>query len=161
MIDGTLAAVSAPPRRRLSIIALSSGFALTGAGTVMLGVLLPTLSLRWGLRDDQAGLLLFLQFVAFRTGRDCHGTESHPLNGDRIRVAGSNAKCARARWRACGLFGIFLLWPGPRNGDDIDQPAVFRSMGRRSRCQTGVAELCLVGRSYGRSGLLSAISSSG
>ena len=68
MIDGTLAAVSAPPRRRLSIIALSSGFALTGAGTVMLGVLLPTLSLRWGLRDDQAGLLLFLQFVASGLG---------------------------------------------------------------------------------------------
>ena len=68
MIDGTLAAVSAPTRRRFSIIALSSGFALTGAGTVMLGVLLPTLSLRWGLRDDQAGLLLFLQFVASGLG---------------------------------------------------------------------------------------------
>lgn len=34
----------------------------------MLGVLLPTLSLRWGLRDDQAGLLLFLQFVASGLG---------------------------------------------------------------------------------------------
>jgi fucose permease len=68
MIEGTLAAVSTPTRRRFSIIALSSGFALTGAGTVMLGVLLPTLSLRWGLRDDQAGLLLFLQFVASGMG---------------------------------------------------------------------------------------------
>jgi len=41
---------------------------LAGAGTVMLGVLLPTLSLRWGLRDDQAGLLLFLQFVGSGMG---------------------------------------------------------------------------------------------
>ena len=34
----------------------------------MLGVLLPTLSLRWGLRDDQAGLLLFVQFVGSGLG---------------------------------------------------------------------------------------------
>ncbi len=34
----------------------------------MLGVLLPTLSQRWGLRDDQAGLLLFLQFAASGLG---------------------------------------------------------------------------------------------
>jgi FHS family glucose/mannose:H+ symporter-like MFS transporter len=34
----------------------------------MLGVLLPTFSLRWGLRDDQAGLLLFLQFFASGLG---------------------------------------------------------------------------------------------
>jgi MFS transporter, FHS family, glucose/mannose:H+ symporter len=34
----------------------------------MLGVLLPALSLRWGLRDDQAGLLLFLQFFASGLG---------------------------------------------------------------------------------------------
>jgi MFS family permease len=47
---------------------LSAGFSLTGAGTVMLGVLLPTFSLKWGLRDDQAGLLLFLQFFASGLG---------------------------------------------------------------------------------------------
>jgi MFS family permease len=34
----------------------------------MLGVLLPTVSQRWGLRDDQAGLLLFLQFFASGLG---------------------------------------------------------------------------------------------
>jgi MFS transporter, FHS family, glucose/mannose:H+ symporter len=34
----------------------------------MLGVLLPVLSQRWGLRDDQAGLLLFLQFFASGLG---------------------------------------------------------------------------------------------
>jgi MFS transporter, FHS family, glucose/mannose:H+ symporter len=52
----------------MSMIVLSAGSALTGAGTVMLGVLLPALSLRWGLRDDQAGLLLFLQFFASGLG---------------------------------------------------------------------------------------------
>ncbi len=47
---------------------LSAGFSLTGAGTVMLAVLLPTFSLKWGLRDDQAGFLLFLQFFASGIG---------------------------------------------------------------------------------------------
>jgi fucose permease len=68
MLDGTLATTTVPSRRTFSTIALSAGFALAGAGTVMLGVLLPTLSLRWGLRDDQAGLLLFLQFVGSGMG---------------------------------------------------------------------------------------------
>jgi len=47
---------------------LSAGISLTGAGTVMLGVLLPALSQQWGLRDDQVGLLLFLQFFASGLG---------------------------------------------------------------------------------------------
>jgi fucose permease len=68
MFDGTLVTTTVPSRRTFSTIALSAGFALAGAGTVMLGVLLPTLSLRWGLRDDQAGLLLFLQFVGSGMG---------------------------------------------------------------------------------------------
>lgn len=34
----------------------------------MLGVILPALSQRWGLRDDQAGLLLFLQFFGSGLG---------------------------------------------------------------------------------------------
>ncbi|MGA3129543.1 MAG: MFS transporter [Terracidiphilus sp.] len=68
MIDETTTATVVPTQRTSSTIALSAGFALTGAGTVMMGVLLPVLSLRWGLRDDQAGLLLFLQFVACALG---------------------------------------------------------------------------------------------
>ncbi len=66
--DGSVATITGPAQRSFSTIALSAGFVLTGAGTVMLGVLLPTLSRRWGLRDDQAGLLLFLQFVASGMG---------------------------------------------------------------------------------------------
>jgi fucose permease len=54
--------------RSISTAVLSAGFSLTGAGIVMLGVLLPTLSHRWALRDDQAGALLFLQFFASGLG---------------------------------------------------------------------------------------------
>ncbi|HZP07233.1 MAG TPA: MFS transporter [Terracidiphilus sp.] len=55
-------------RRLSSILILSTGFSLTGTGTVMLGVLLPTLSQQWSLRDDTAGLLLFLQFFGSALG---------------------------------------------------------------------------------------------
>lgn len=68
MIDGTIATATGTTRRTLSTVALSAGSMLTGTGTVMLGVLLPTLSMKWGLRDDQAGLLLFLQFVGSSLG---------------------------------------------------------------------------------------------
>jgi len=62
-------------RRTLSSLVLGTGFGLTGAGTVMLGVMLPALAQIWGLRDDSSGLLFFLQFVgsslgAILTGRN-------------------------------------------------------------------------------------------
>jgi len=59
---------SSPLLNRASTIVLSVGSSLTGAGTVMLGVILPALSQRWGLRDDQAGFLMFLQFFASGLG---------------------------------------------------------------------------------------------
>ena len=68
MVDANSSVTVQPAPRALSTAMLSAGFSLTGAGTVMLGVLLPTFSLRWGLRDDQAGLLLFLQFFASGLG---------------------------------------------------------------------------------------------
>jgi MFS transporter, FHS family, glucose/mannose:H+ symporter len=55
-------------RKTASVLVLSAGSSLSGAGTVLLGVILPALSQRWGLRDDQAGLLLFLQFFASGLG---------------------------------------------------------------------------------------------
>jgi len=57
-----------PGRRTVSSLVLTAGFGLTGAGTVMLGVLLPALAQRWGMRDDAAGLLLFLQFLGSSVG---------------------------------------------------------------------------------------------
>lgn len=55
-------------RWNLSGIVLGSGFALTGSATVMLGVLLPTLAQKWGMRDDLSGFLLFLQFLGSSLG---------------------------------------------------------------------------------------------
>ena len=65
----------APRRWTVSSLVLCTGFSLTGAGTIMLGVLLPALSQKWDLRDDKAGFLLFLQFLgslfgALLTGAD-------------------------------------------------------------------------------------------
>jgi FHS family glucose/mannose:H+ symporter-like MFS transporter len=62
-----------PPRRTISGFVLSLGFSLTGAATVMLGVLLPVLSRRWALSDETAGLLLFLQFLGSALGAVCTG----------------------------------------------------------------------------------------
>lgn len=62
-------------RSAASALVLTIGFSLTGAGTLTLGVLLPVLSRKWGLADNNAGLLLFLQFIgstlgAIFTGKD-------------------------------------------------------------------------------------------
>ncbi|HEX4756447.1 MAG TPA: MFS transporter, partial [Terracidiphilus sp.] len=68
-MNQVIPALQAPSERRtLSSLVLGTGFALTGAGTVMLGVLLPVLAQQWGLRDDEAGLLFFLQFVGSSLG---------------------------------------------------------------------------------------------
>lgn len=69
------AAKSAPDRYFLSSAVLGAGFSITGVGTLMLGILLPVLAAKWGLRDSQSGLLLFLQFLgsslgAVFTGKD-------------------------------------------------------------------------------------------
>jgi FHS family glucose/mannose:H+ symporter-like MFS transporter len=47
---------------------LHLGFALTGAGTVLLGAVLPRLSTQWHLRDKDAGLLLLVQFATSASG---------------------------------------------------------------------------------------------
>jgi len=59
--------------RRLSNLMLCAGFSLTGAGTVLLGVLMPVLSAQWGLRDSTAGFLFFLQFLGCSLGAVCTG----------------------------------------------------------------------------------------
>ena len=69
MTKQTEPAVGASERRRtVSSLVLGVGFGLTGAGTVMLGVLLPSLSQAWVLRDDTAGFLFFLQFLGSSAG---------------------------------------------------------------------------------------------
>jgi FHS family glucose/mannose:H+ symporter-like MFS transporter len=55
-------------RLRLLEPLLHLGFALTGAGTVLLGSILPRLSASWHLRDKDAGLLLLVQFATSASG---------------------------------------------------------------------------------------------
>lgn len=52
----------------LAELLLHVGFAGTGMGTVLLGSILPRLSLQWRLRDKDAGLLLMVQFAASALG---------------------------------------------------------------------------------------------
>lgn len=68
MSDRIWSAPGSHARQTLSGWILGTGFSLTGTGTVMLGVLLPIFSERWGLHDDTAGLLLFLQFLGSAMG---------------------------------------------------------------------------------------------
>jgi fucose permease len=96
-------------RRTVSSLVLGLGFALTGAGTVMLGVLLPSLSQKWGLRDDAAGFLFFLQFLGSSAGALLTGT-----NRIRSLAAGYGLlvvmACALAFAAPRMAFPIFLLF---------------------------------------------------
>lgn len=49
-------------RPRPTAALMHFAFVLTGLGTAMLGPILPLLTHRWGLRDEQSGLLLMAQF---------------------------------------------------------------------------------------------------
>jgi FHS family glucose/mannose:H+ symporter-like MFS transporter len=66
-------AKASPGRWTVSSLVLGVGFCFTGAGTVMLGVILPVLSQKWGLRDDAAGFLFFLQFLGSSLGAILNG----------------------------------------------------------------------------------------
>ena len=55
-------------RLRLLGPLLHLGIALTGVGTVLLGCILPRLSVQWHLRDKDAGLLLMVQFATAASG---------------------------------------------------------------------------------------------
>jgi MFS transporter, FHS family, glucose/mannose:H+ symporter len=61
--NGHSAAIRRPFAQALEPL-LHLGFALTGAGTVLLGSILPHLAQEWRLRDKDAGLLLLVQFAA-------------------------------------------------------------------------------------------------
>jgi MFS transporter, FHS family, glucose/mannose:H+ symporter len=64
----TLSTTYTARSRAISSLVLSLGFSFTGAGTIMLGVILPVLSQKWTLPDDQAGMLFFLQFLGSSLG---------------------------------------------------------------------------------------------
>lgn len=82
---------------------------MTGTGTVMLGVILPVLSARWGLRDEAAGLLFFLQFLGATLGAVLTGTNRmHALRFGYGLLAAS--ACALAYAGRDGAFLFFFLF---------------------------------------------------
>jgi|HubBroStandDraft_1064217.scaffolds.fasta_scaffold69448_1 FHS family glucose/mannose:H+ symporter-like MFS transporter len=80
-----------PRRNRFSELILTTGFILTGAGTVLLGSQLPRISQMWALDDNAAGLLLFLQFFGSALGAVFTG-----LNRRRSMAAGYGLLAASA-----------------------------------------------------------------
>lgn len=87
--------------RSASSLVLALGFGLTGAGTVMLGVLLPFVAKQWGLPDDAAGLLFFLQFAGSALGAVFTGLH-------RVRTM-------RIGYGLLVLAAIAMEFAGPRN----------------------------------------------
>jgi fucose permease len=96
-------------RRTLSSLVLGTGFGLTGAGTVMLGVLLPTISQKWGLPDDSAGFLFFLQFLGSSLGALLTGANRHRslMRGYGLLVVSA---CALAFSEVHVLFAVFFFF---------------------------------------------------
>ena len=76
---------------------LHLGFALTGVGTVLLGIILPRLSASWHLRDKDAGLLLLVQFATSASGALL------------VRRNLWNAMACGYALMSAGAIGIFLL----------------------------------------------------
>jgi len=97
-----------------SDLVLAAGFSFTGAGTIMLGVLLPVLSLQWSLRDDAAGFLLFLQFGGSSLGAIFSGLRRLRCLriGYALLVAASGALAFAGPRSAFAIFFLFGLGLG-------------------------------------------------
>lgn len=80
---------------------LAAAFVLTGAGTIMLGVLLPALSAKWDLRDSAAGFLLFLQFAGSSLGSILTGL--------------SRLRALRLGYAVLSASSFALVFAGPRS----------------------------------------------
>ena len=98
-----------PDRSTTSSLVLGVGFCLTGAGTVMLGVLLPTLSQKWGLRDDASGFLFFMQFIGSSLGAVLTGANRvrNLRIGYGLLVASAGALVFAGLHL---LFAVFFFW---------------------------------------------------
>lgn len=97
-------------RQVLSDLVLGSGFSLTGAGTIAIGVLLPAISAKWGLGNDKAGAwLFFLQFLGSCLGAIFSGKDRvrSMAAGYALLVAGS---CALAFAGRTSLFPVFFIF---------------------------------------------------
>lgn len=96
-----------------SNLILGFGFALTGAGTVMLGVILPVLSARWALSDEAAGFLFLLQFLGSTLGAVFTASRVLALRcGYALLTASAWALAYTGRNSAFPLFFLFGLGLG-------------------------------------------------
>jgi fucose permease len=92
--------------------AIYGGFALTGVVTTLLGPILPLLSARWGLSDNQAGYLFAAQFVGATVGVLLSGPLALRVGSIRSIAAGFGliaagvGTLAAAGW-PWGLMGVF------------------------------------------------------
>jgi len=94
-----------PPRLALPI--LHFGFFLTGIATTMMGVLLPTLVVRWSITDAQVGSLFAVQFIAQFGGSLGYGEVSRRLANHGTVILGLFIIAA-------GVLGVALtVWPAP------------------------------------------------
>lgn len=97
-----------------SSLVLCAGFSLTGAATVMLGVVLPALMQRWEIHDDAAGFLFFLQFLGSSLGAICTGANYNRSlrTGYGLLVASSGALGFAGLRASFALFFFFGLGLG-------------------------------------------------
>lgn len=96
-------------RWAVSSLILAAGFSLTGTGTLTLGVLLPVLSHRWGLSDQAAGFLLFLQFGGSSLGAVLSGARRVRSLGIGYGILAASA-CALLLAGPHTLFAAFFFF---------------------------------------------------
>lgn len=99
--------------RRSSNLVLTTAFGFTGAGTVMLGVLLPLLAQQWRLHDGAAGFLLFLQFAGSSLGAICTGANrvrALMLGYGLLIVTAAALAFAAPPAALAVVFAAFFLW---------------------------------------------------
>lgn len=113
-MESSIDLVNSARRWTASNTVLSVGFGLTGSGTVMLGVLLPSLAQKWGMRDDVAGLLLLAQFVGSSMGAILTGADRVRAlrNGYGLLVASACALAFAGRDASFAFFFLFGMGLG-------------------------------------------------
>jgi len=93
--------VQSPPARSALAFWIHAQFALIGVTTVLLGPLLPTLAVQWGMHDLQMGYLLFAQYAGSVLGS--------LLSTRALPRWGFNRVCSAAMVILCSGLEIFML----------------------------------------------------
>jgi len=104
--------IHGPPQKRM-VFWLYVGFALTGAGTTLLGCILPNLITAWHMNDDRAGVLFAAQFAGSACGAILVGLNyfSSILRGYLLAITSAISLAFWAnssRWFLFFVFGLGL-----------------------------------------------------